>query len=127
VGHAAPYVRLKFINEMEMAYAAADLALCRGGALTCAETAAVGLPAVFVPLPYGNGEQRRNALPVVEAGGGLIVDDAELSPQWIEQNVLPLALDRQRLASMSAAAAAYGSRDGDEQLRRFVMAAVGEQ
>ncbi len=124
MGLPSPYVRLKFINEMEMAYAAADLTLCRGGALTCAETAAVGLPAVFVPLPYGNGEQRRNALPVVEAGGGLIVDDAELSPQWIEQNVLPLVTDRQRLASMSAAAAAYGRRDGDEQLRRFVMAAL---
>ena len=46
---------------------------------------AVGLPAVYVPLPYGNGEQRRNALPVVEAGGGLLVDDAELTPEWIER------------------------------------------
>ncbi|HCT80979.1 MAG TPA: undecaprenyldiphospho-muramoylpentapeptide beta-N-acetylglucosaminyltransferase [Micromonosporaceae bacterium] len=126
-GLAAPYVRVKFINEMEMGYAAADLVLCRGGAITCAETAAVGLPAVFVPLPYGNGEQRRNALPVVEAGGGLIVDDSELSPQWIEQNILPLVTDPARLSSMSSAAAAYGRRDGDEQLRRFVLAAVGQR
>ncbi len=123
----APYVRLKFINEMELAYAAADLTLCRGGAMTCAETAAVGMPAVYVPLPYGNGEQRRNALPVVEAGGGLIVDDAELTPQWIEQHVLPLVTDRARLASMSTAAAAYGRRDGDEELRRFVLNAVSQQ
>lgn len=123
----APYVRLKFINEMELAYAAADLTLCRGGAMTCAETAAVGMPAVYVPLPYGNGEQRRNALPVVEAGGGLIVDDAELSPQWIEQNVLPLVTDRARLQSMSVAAAAYGRRDGDEELRRFVLNAVAQK
>ncbi len=124
-GLEAPYVRVKFINEMELAYAAADLVLCRGGAMTCAETAAVGMPAIYVPLPYGNGEQRRNALPVVEAGGGLIVDDAELTPQWIEQKVLPLALDPARLATMSSAAAAYGRRDGDEQLRRFVLQAVG--
>jgi len=123
-GLPAPYVRVKFINEMELAYAAADLVLCRGGAMTCAETAAVGSPAIYVPLPYGNGEQRRNALPVVEAGGGLIIDDAELTPQWIEQNVQPLILDPARLAAMSSAAAAYGRRDGDEQLRRFVLSAV---
>jgi UDP-N-acetylglucosamine--N-acetylmuramyl-(pentapeptide) pyrophosphoryl-undecaprenol N-acetylglucosamine transferase len=124
-GLAAPYVRVKFINEMELGYAAADLVLCRGGAMTCAETAAVGVPAVYVPLPYGNGEQRRNALPVVEAGGGLIVDDADLTPQWIEQNVLPLVTDRPRLDRMSSAAASYGRRDGDEELRRFVLSAVG--
>ncbi|WP_155373143.1 undecaprenyldiphospho-muramoylpentapeptide beta-N-acetylglucosaminyltransferase [Catellatospora vulcania] len=121
---AAPYVRVKFINEMELGYAAADLALCRGGALTCAETAALGVPAIYVPLPYGNGEQRRNALPVVEAGGGLIVDDGELTPQWIEQNVLPLVTDPARLATMGYAAAAYGRRDGDEQLRSFLLNAL---
>ncbi|GAA2391881.1 UDP-N-acetylglucosamine--N-acetylmuramyl-(pentapeptide) pyrophosphoryl-undecaprenol N-acetylglucosamine transferase [Catellatospora methionotrophica] len=121
---AAPYVRVKFINEMELGYAAADLALCRGGAMTCAETAALGVPAIYVPLPYGNGEQRRNALPVVEAGGGLIVDDAELTPQWIEQNVLPLVTDQARLATMGYAAAAYGRRDGDEQLRSFLLNAL---
>jgi UDP-N-acetylglucosamine--N-acetylmuramyl-(pentapeptide) pyrophosphoryl-undecaprenol N-acetylglucosamine transferase len=120
----SPYVRVKFINEMELGYAAADLALCRGGAMTCAETAALGLPAIYVPLPYGNGEQRRNALPVVEAGGGLIVDDGELTPQWIEQQVIPLVTDAERLGSMGIAAAAYGRRDGDEQLHRFVLETV---
>jgi UDP-N-acetylglucosamine--N-acetylmuramyl-(pentapeptide) pyrophosphoryl-undecaprenol N-acetylglucosamine transferase len=54
----------------------------------------------------------------------LIIDDAELTPQWIEQNVQPLILDPARLAAMSSAAAAYGRRDGDEQLRRFVLSAV---
>ncbi len=121
----APYVTRKFLAEMELGYAAADLALCRGGAMTCAETAAVGMPAIYVPLPYGNGEQRRNALPVVEAGGGLLVDDAELTPEWITSTVVPLARDAGRLASMSAAAAAYGRRDGDEALRRYVLATLG--
>jgi len=116
-----PYVTVKFLREMELGYAAGDLALCRGGAMTVAETAAIGMPAVYVPLPYGNGEQRRNALPLVRAGGGLIVDDAELSPAWIERTIVPLVRDARRLAEMSAAAAAYGRRDGDEQLRRFVL------
>jgi UDP-N-acetylglucosamine--N-acetylmuramyl-(pentapeptide) pyrophosphoryl-undecaprenol N-acetylglucosamine transferase len=120
-----PYVTMRFLSEMELGYAAADLALCRGGAMTCAETAAVGMPAIYVPLPYGNGEQRRNALPVVEAGGGLLVDDADLTPGWIERTVLPLLGDPARVAAMSAAAAGYGRRDGDEALRRYVLEVVG--
>jgi len=120
----APYVTLKFLPEMELGYAAADLALCRGGAMTCAETAAVGMPAVYVPLPWGNGEQRRNALPVVEAGGGLLVEDADLSADRIERMVVPLVRDEARLAAMSAAAAGYGRRDGDEALRSFVLEVV---
>ncbi len=115
-----PYVTTKFLSEMELGYAAADLILCRGGAMTCAEVAAVGAPAIYVPLPYGNGEQRRNALPVVEAGGGMILEDSDLSPSWIESNIIPLILDRRRIAQMGAAAAAYGRRDGDEALRTFV-------
>jgi UDP-N-acetylglucosamine--N-acetylmuramyl-(pentapeptide) pyrophosphoryl-undecaprenol N-acetylglucosamine transferase len=115
-----PYVTVKFLSEMELGYAAGDLALCRGGAMTCAETAAVGMPAIYVPLPYGNGEQRRNALPVVQAGGGILVDDGDLTPDWIERTVVPLLRDPARVAQMSAAAAGYGRRDGDEALRSFV-------
>ena len=75
---SAPYVVVDYLERMDLAYAAADLALCRSGAVTVAELSAVGLPAAFVPLPIGNGEQRRNALPVIEAGGGLLVEDADL-------------------------------------------------
>ena len=89
---------LPYIADMELGYAAADLVLGRGGAMTLAEVTTVGLPAVYVPLPYGNGEQRRNALPVVAGGGGLMVDDAELTPEWIERTVVPLMLDSARLA-----------------------------
>ncbi len=115
-----PYVTLPYLNEMAEGYAAADLMLCRGGAMTCAEVAAVGLPAVYVPYPHGNREQYRNALPVVRAGGGLLVDDAELTPEWIERIVIPLILDGARLNRMSMDAAHYGRRDGDEALRAYV-------
>jgi UDP-N-acetylglucosamine--N-acetylmuramyl-(pentapeptide) pyrophosphoryl-undecaprenol N-acetylglucosamine transferase len=119
-----PYVVVPYLSDMQLGYAAADLVLCRGGAITVAETTAIGLPAVYVPLPYGNGEQRRNALPVVEAGGGLLVDNADLTPEWIERTVIPLARDPHRLAAMGTAAAAYGRRDGDEALVDFVCEAV---
>lgn len=123
-GLAAPYRALTYLEEMELGYAAADLALCRSGAMTCAELAAVGLPAVYVPYPHSNREQYRNALPVVEAGGGLLVDDAELTADWIERTVIPLARDRARLDEMAAAVTAYGHRDGDEALRAFMLEAV---
>jgi UDP-N-acetylglucosamine--N-acetylmuramyl-(pentapeptide) pyrophosphoryl-undecaprenol N-acetylglucosamine transferase len=121
----APYVSVPYIADMELGYAAADIVLGRGGAMTLAEVTTVGLPAIYVPLPYGNGEQRRNALPVVQAGGGLLVDDADLTGDWIERTVVPLALDPVRLAEMSAIAASFGRRDGDEQLRQFVLDVVG--
>jgi UDP-N-acetylglucosamine--N-acetylmuramyl-(pentapeptide) pyrophosphoryl-undecaprenol N-acetylglucosamine transferase len=119
-----PYVTVKFLDRMELGYAAADLMLSRGGAMTVAEVAAIGLPTVYVPYPHSNQEQRRNALPVVEAGGGLLVDDSELTPAWIEGTVIPLLHDPHRLAAMGAAAAAYGRRDGDEALLDFVYEAV---
>jgi UDP-N-acetylglucosamine--N-acetylmuramyl-(pentapeptide) pyrophosphoryl-undecaprenol N-acetylglucosamine transferase len=110
---------------MDLAYAAADLALCRAGAMTCAELAAVGLPAVYVPLPIGNGEQALNARPLVDAGGGLLVQDADLDAAFVRGTVLPLLTDPPRLAAMSAAASRLGHRDADEALVDLVLRAAG--
>jgi len=117
----APYVVVDYLERMDLAYAAADLALCRAGAVTVAELAAVGLPGAFVPLPIGNGEQRRNALPLVEAGGGLLVDDAELSPAWIADRLVPLLTDPEALAAYARDAKAAGSPDADERLADMVL------
>ena len=120
----APYIVVPYLERMDLAYAAADVALCRAGAMTCAELAAVGLPAVYVPLPIGNGEQRRNALPVVEAGGGLVVEDSAVDAAWITEHVVPLVGDAERVTGMGAAAAAHGRRDADEALVDLVLEAV---
>jgi UDP-N-acetylglucosamine--N-acetylmuramyl-(pentapeptide) pyrophosphoryl-undecaprenol N-acetylglucosamine transferase len=119
---SAPYVVVDYLERMDLAYAAADLVLCRAGAVTVAELSAVGLPAVFVPLPIGNGEQRRNALPVVEAGGGLLVEDADLSSSWIESSVVPLLTDPAALAGYARHAAAAGVPDADDRLADIVLA-----
>ena len=114
-----------YVDRMDLAYAAADLALCRAGALTCAELAAVGLPAVYVPLPIGNGEQELNARPTVAAGGGLLVRDGELDAARLLSEVLPLLQDPARLGAMGRAAAARGHRDADIALARLVLEAAG--
>ena len=120
----APYVPVPFVDRMDLAYAAADFALCRAGAMTCAELTAVGLPAAFVPLPHGNGEQRLNAAPIVAGGGGLLVDDADLTPEWIRDVLLPVLLDIDRVANMSEAAAGLGRADADRALARAVIEVV---
>ena len=122
-----PYITLPYVDRMDLAYGAADFAICRSGAMTCAELTAVGLPAAYVPLPHGNGEQRLNAVPIEEAGGGLIVSDAELSPPWIRDMLLPILLDAELVAAMSAAASSIGFRDADSWLAREVIAIMRGQ
>jgi UDP-N-acetylglucosamine--N-acetylmuramyl-(pentapeptide) pyrophosphoryl-undecaprenol N-acetylglucosamine transferase len=116
-----PYVAVPYLARMDLAYAAADLAICRSGAMTVAEVSAVGLPAVYVPLPIGNGEQRLNALPVVNAGGGMLVSDADLTPQFVTDTVGDLLTDPGQLAVMTMAAAQVGHRDAAERVAAVAM------
>jgi len=122
-----PYVAVPYVDRMDLAYAAADFALCRAGAMTCAELTAVGLPAAYVPLPHGNGEQRLNALPIVQRGGGLLVDDAELTAEWIKASLLPVLTNIDQVAGMSEAAAAMGRKDADRWLAKAVIDIVAAE
>jgi UDP-N-acetylglucosamine--N-acetylmuramyl-(pentapeptide) pyrophosphoryl-undecaprenol N-acetylglucosamine transferase len=122
---AAGYVPLPYIQDMHLAYAAADAVLGRAGAMTVAEVSAVGLPAVYVPLPHGNGEQALNAAPVVAAGGGVLVPDAELTGPRLLAELLPLLTDPDRLAAMGAAARASGHAEADDRLAEIVLDVVG--
>jgi UDP-N-acetylglucosamine--N-acetylmuramyl-(pentapeptide) pyrophosphoryl-undecaprenol N-acetylglucosamine transferase len=121
---SAPYIVTTYIDRMDLAYAAADLIVCRAGANTVTEVAAVGLPAAFVPLPIGNGEQAHNAHPVVQAGGALLIDDAALTPTWIDNVVIPLVSHPGRLAAMSAAASGIVPRDADRALADMIQEAA---
>jgi UDP-N-acetylglucosamine--N-acetylmuramyl-(pentapeptide) pyrophosphoryl-undecaprenol N-acetylglucosamine transferase len=120
------YLVLPYIERMDLAYAAADLIVCRAGANTVTEVASAGLPAVFCPLPIGNGEQARNARPVVDAGGGLLVDDDAMSAAWIGRTVPDLLLDPARLEAMSRAATDLLPRDADVRLAAMIEAAAKE-
>lgn len=119
------YIALPYIDRMQLAYAAADLALCRSGAMTYAELTAVGLPAVYVPLPIGNGEQRRNAAPAIAAGGALLVADEDLDAAWVHAHVIPLLGDHDRLVAMATAAQGLGRPDADKALMELVLDAAG--
>lgn len=118
------YRQVQYVDAMEDAYAAADLMMCRSGAGTVHEIAAVGLPAVFAPLPIGNGEQARNAAELVQAGAALLVLDAELDATWIIKHVVPLCQDGERLAEMGNKAQALGIKDAAERMTEMIFAAA---
>ncbi len=124
-GPADPaYVVLPYADRMDLAYAAADLVITRSGGNMVCETSTIGLPAVFVPLPVGNGEQRLNASDVVGAGGALLVDNDDFTVDYLQREVIPLVQDGDRLARMSEAARRQGHGDADEKLVDMIEEAV---
>jgi UDP-N-acetylglucosamine--N-acetylmuramyl-(pentapeptide) pyrophosphoryl-undecaprenol N-acetylglucosamine transferase len=121
---AAGYRQLEYVDGMELVYAAADVLLARSGAATVCEVAAVGLPAVFVPLPIGNGEQALNAAGLVAAGGALLVQDSGFTPGWVRSELIPLLSDHARLATMAANSHRLGIRNADQRMAGLVLEAV---
>ncbi|MFC5728440.1 MULTISPECIES: undecaprenyldiphospho-muramoylpentapeptide beta-N-acetylglucosaminyltransferase [Nocardioides] len=119
-----PYVVLPFVDRMDYALAAADLMVCRAGASSVVEASSTGLPAIFVPLAIGNGEQPRNAQPVVDAGGALLVEDAAFTADYVADTVPALVTDVERLARMGEAAAHLVPRDADDKLARIIREAA---
>jgi len=107
-----------FIDDMAGAYGWADFAVCRSGALTIAELAAAGVPALLVPFPAAvDDHQTRNAEFVVAAGAGELLPESTLTPVTLAQKLREL-LDagRPRLLEMARAARASAIVDADERL-----------
>ena len=121
----AVYSPVAYVDRMQDAYAAADLMIGRCGASTVLETAAVGLPAIFVPYPHGNGEQARNAAPVVAAGGGRLLLDSLCTPDRVAAEVLGLIERPDVLTGMERALAGVGSRDAATVLARQTLLVAG--
>lgn len=121
------YHLVEYLDDMASAYAVADLVLGRSGAGTVCEQAALGLPGVYVPLAFGNGEQRLNVAGLEAAGGALVVPDSELTGQRVREVVLPLLLDAETLASMAQAARGVGVIDGASRLGDLVTAAASRR
>ena len=110
------YRLVDYCDRMDLALAIADVAVSRAGAATVSELTALGIPAVYVPYPVGNGEQRFNAAGVVSAGGAVLVDDSDFSIDWVATSLIPLLGDGHALAHMADAASHVGVRDGAERM-----------
>ncbi|MEU6939156.1 UDP-N-acetylglucosamine--N-acetylmuramyl-(pentapeptide) pyrophosphoryl-undecaprenol N-acetylglucosamine transferase [Streptomyces rubiginosohelvolus] len=100
VAQAVPY-----LDRMDLAYAVADLVVCRAGSATIAELATTGVPAVLVPYPHAPGDhQTHNARVLSDAGAAHLVPDAETTADRLADILDPLLADPARLAAMGRAA-----------------------
>ncbi|MEY3614763.1 MAG: undecaprenyldiphospho-muramoylpentapeptide beta-N-acetylglucosaminyltransferase [Actinomycetota bacterium] len=118
------YHRIAYCDRMDAAIAAADMAVSRAGSSTVSEFSACGLPAIYVPYPVGNGEQKFNAETVVQAGGGKLVVDSDFTPDYISGELIPIMSHSSSLRRMAEAAKSVGIPDATERLRDLVLAAV---
>lgn len=80
------YIPMSYITSMSEAYLAADLLIARSGAVTCSEFRTLGRYALFVPLPIGNGEQRLNAIDLVDTGRAMIIEQSEFNSEYLQIN-----------------------------------------
>jgi UDP-N-acetylglucosamine--N-acetylmuramyl-(pentapeptide) pyrophosphoryl-undecaprenol N-acetylglucosamine transferase len=121
------YVALAYCDRMDLAFASASAVISRAGAATVAEIQIVGIPAVFVPYPVGNGEQEENAVDSLAAGAALLLPDREFTPERFRDVVLPLLADERALASMRANAIGLGRPEAAEAFVEFMMEALSSR
>jgi UDP-N-acetylglucosamine--N-acetylmuramyl-(pentapeptide) pyrophosphoryl-undecaprenol N-acetylglucosamine transferase len=115
-----------FIDRMDLAYAAVDVALCRAGAGTVAELAAVGLPSILVPYPHATRDhQTMNARPLERVGGAVIVPDAEADADRIGAIAEKLLGDEGNLTRMSSDAKKLARPSAAEDLAAWVLELAG--
>lgn len=114
------YVVREYAHDMAAAFAAADVVLCRAGAATVCELSALGLPAIYVPLAHGNGEQALNARNAVDAGAAVLVPDAEINGPAVIAHVTHWLADGEQRSRAVAAARQIGIRDGAARVADMV-------
>jgi UDP-N-acetylglucosamine--N-acetylmuramyl-(pentapeptide) pyrophosphoryl-undecaprenol N-acetylglucosamine transferase len=108
-----------YLRQIHLAYAVADLVVCRSGAMTLAEIAACGTPAILVPYPYAaHNHQEVNARNLVERGAASLILDRELTGERLAKEIAHLLADRQTLRRMSAHARTFARLDAAERLAR---------
>jgi UDP-N-acetylglucosamine--N-acetylmuramyl-(pentapeptide) pyrophosphoryl-undecaprenol N-acetylglucosamine transferase len=115
----ACYLPVPFIDRMDLAYSAADLVIARAGAMSAAEISTVGIPAIFIPLPIGNGEQKRNAQKLIDSGAARVYDNSAFTRELIVGEILPLILNASELDQMQSAMKAGKPSNAAKELARW--------
>lgn len=118
------YRILGYCDRMDLAYAAADLAVTRSGALTVAELAAVGLPSILVPYPVGNGEQEFNAAELVAVGGGILLLNENCTATVLKVQVTAILSSPEQLASMANCAKSIARPDAARDIVKKIVEVI---
>jgi UDP-N-acetylglucosamine--N-acetylmuramyl-(pentapeptide) pyrophosphoryl-undecaprenol N-acetylglucosamine transferase len=120
-GPTGPVVRVPYEERMATVYAAADIVVCRAGAMTIAELAAAGVPSVLVPLPGAPGDhQTANARVLEQAGGAVVLPDIDCDPPRLATILDALLSDTDALGAMGRAARSLGRPDAADAGARVV-------
>ncbi len=110
-----------FIADMPATFSRADLLMCRAGASTVAEVAASGKAAIFVPFPFATDDhQKRNAQVLTANGAALLIDESELTPERVANEVSSLITNQKRLIEMGAAAKGFSHPGAAEEIAEIV-------
>jgi UDP-N-acetylglucosamine--N-acetylmuramyl-(pentapeptide) pyrophosphoryl-undecaprenol N-acetylglucosamine transferase len=127
IGEARPgVVVVDYLERVELAYAAADVAVCRAGAATVAELACVGLPSILVPYPFARGNhQELNARALERSGGAAVILDTAANAETIGAEVERLLSDAQALAAMVEGAKRFGRPDAADELAAWALELAG--
>jgi UDP-N-acetylglucosamine--N-acetylmuramyl-(pentapeptide) pyrophosphoryl-undecaprenol N-acetylglucosamine transferase len=119
--HGLHYAVVPYEERTPELFGAADVFVCRAGAMTVAELLVCGVPAILVPLPGApRDHQMRNAEALVAAGAAILVSDAECNADRLAAELTTLLSDPARLAAMSAAARALGHPDAAARVAELV-------
>jgi UDP-N-acetylglucosamine--N-acetylmuramyl-(pentapeptide) pyrophosphoryl-undecaprenol N-acetylglucosamine transferase len=111
-----------FFDDVPMRLCRTHLVICRAGASTVAELAALGRPAILIPYPHATDDhQTANARAFAEAGGGWLLPQASLSQDLLSRRIESLLTDRTALIAAAASAARFGRRDAAQRLARLVL------
>ena len=119
------YRPILYSDRMDLAFAAADFVISRAGSATIAELTGLGIPAALVPYESGNGEQVKNTVDVVKAGGAVMVRNRDFTTKWIETDLLDLIENDAKLARMAQASKSVGLLDGTERVLALIKESLG--
>ena len=117
-----PVTVVPYLTHIHEAYAAADLVVCRAGAMTLAEIAACGVPSILVPYPFAAyNHQVTNAQNLSERGGAVIILDADLTGERLATEIQRLVKDKATLVKMSSNARRFARPDAAERIARSLL------
>jgi UDP-N-acetylglucosamine--N-acetylmuramyl-(pentapeptide) pyrophosphoryl-undecaprenol N-acetylglucosamine transferase len=112
-----------FIHNMPSAYAVSDLAICRSGAMTLAELAMAGVPAILVPYPFATDDhQTANAKSVADKGAAILIRDANFTSEALLSAMASLTMEQRQ--SMSARMASLARPDAALKIADLILANV---
>ena len=115
---------VEYCDRMDLAYAAADVALCRAGASTVGEVSATGTPAAFLPYPWHKDQhQKLNAADLVHAGAAMVIEDVKApaaNAGALTEQFLPILRHPARLTDMTQAAHAAANPHAAQQVAEWL-------